>query len=173
MELNENRNLMVFFEEVNKYKNNVHSLNRGVEISHIEQVEKELNITFPKIYKDFLQISNGGEVFILGTVLSEIYHPSLGQRNRGASYINDSFRKDRRDERMTDNLLIIADLNYGDSICFDLTTNNGIDAKVVQWDNESKTISRNWNGFIEWIMDVLDEGSMLVDYEGNERELDF
>ncbi|MDM5186282.1 SMI1/KNR4 family protein [Bacillus sp. DX4.1] len=75
--------------------------------------------------------------------------------------------------RDDDNLLIIADLNYGDSICFYLITNNDQDAEVIQWDNESKSVSRTWSGFEEWIMDVLEEGSMLVDYEGNEKELDF
>ena len=172
MALNEN-NLKSFFIEINKYADSVHSLNPGVDIYHIEQVENELNISFPKIYKEFLQVSNGGELFTPGTVLSEIYFPALGEKKKGASYINESFRKDRRRPGMTENLLIIADLNYGDSICFDLATNNGQDAEVVQWDNESKSVSRTWSGFKEWIMDVLEEGSMLVDYEGNEKELDF
>ncbi len=173
MIFSENEVLKPFFEEINKYVDNVHSLNPGVDIYHIEQVEKELSIAFPKIYKDFLKACNGGELFIPGTVLSEIYYPALGQKKRGTSYINESFREDRRRPEMRDNLFIIADLNYGDSICFDLMTNNGQDAVVVQWDNESKSVSRTWSGFREWIMDVLDEGSMLVDYEGNEKDLDF
>jgi cell wall assembly regulator SMI1 len=173
MTFNENQDLKPFFEEINKYVDNVHSLNPGVAIYHIEQVEKELNTTFPKIYKDFLKACNGGELFIPGTVLSEIYYLDLGQKKSGTAYINESFRKDRRRPEMPDNLLIIADLNYGDSICFDLITNNGQDAEIVQWDNESKSVSRKWSGFKEWIMDVLEEGSMLVDYEGNEKDLDF
>lgn len=28
-----------------------------------------------------------------------------------------------------------------------------------------------WSGFKEWIMDVLEEGSMLVYYKENEKEL--
>jgi hypothetical protein len=173
MTINESQDLTPFFEEINKYADTVHSLNPGVDIYQIEQVEKELNTTFPKVYKDFLQACNGGELFIPGTVLSEIYYPALGQKKRGTSYINESFGKNRRRPGMPDNLLIIADLNYGDSICFNLITNNGLDAEVVQWDNESKSVSRTWSGFKEWIMDVLEEGSMLVDYEGNEKELDF
>jgi cell wall assembly regulator SMI1 len=169
----DNDDLKPFFEEINKYADNVHLLNPGIDIYHIEQVEKELDITFPQIYKDFLQVCNGGELFVPGTVLSEVYYPSLGSKKRGTSYINESFWKDRRRPGMTDNLLIIADLNYGDSICFDLMTNNGQDAEVCQWDNESQSVSRIWSGFKEWIMDVLEEGSMLVDYEGNEKEFDF
>ncbi|GKV56650.1 hypothetical protein NCCP2222_25970 [Sporosarcina sp. NCCP-2222] len=162
-----------FFEEITKYADHVHSLNPGVDIYHIEQVEKVLNIKFPKIYKDFLQVCNGGELFLPGTVLSEIYYPELGSKKKGVSYINESFRTDRRPPGMTKNLFIIADLNYGDLICFNLNTSNGQDAVVVQWDTESKSVSRTWKGFKDWIMDVLKEGSMLVDYEGNEIEFDF
>lgn len=168
-----NDDLKPIFEEINKYADNVHLLNPGVDIDYIEQTEKKLNITFPQIYKDFLQVCNGGELFIPGTVLSEIYYPALGQKQTGASYINDSFSKDHRRPGMTENLLIIADLNYGDSICFDLTTSNGQDAVVVQWDSEGQSISRAWNGFREWLSDILEEGAMLVDYEGNEKDLDF
>ncbi|WP_121616338.1 SMI1/KNR4 family protein [Virgibacillus halodenitrificans] len=170
---NENNDLRSFFEEINKYADNVHALNPGVDIKYINNVEEELNIKLPKVYKEFLQVCNGGELFIPGTVLSEVYYPDLGTKKRGTSYINESFRKDRRPLGMPDNLLIIADLNYGDAICFDLMANNGQDARVVQWDNESKSVSRTWSGFTEWIMDVLEEGSMLVDYEGSEKELDF
>ena len=173
MAFEENKDFKPFLEEINKYVENVHSLNPGVDINYIEQVEKEININVPKIYKEFLQVCNGGELFIPGTVLSEIYYPTLGQKRKGTSYINESFKENRRRPGMTDNLLIIADLNYGDSICFDLDTNNGQDAVVVQWDNENSSVSRTWSGFIEWLMDVLEEGSMLVDYEGNEKELDF
>ncbi|MDG5471422.1 SMI1/KNR4 family protein [Jeotgalibacillus sp. ET6] len=170
---NDNQDLTAFFYEINKYADTVHLLNPGVDIHYIEQVEKDLHISFPKIYKDFLQACNGGELFIPGTVLSEVYSPALGQKKRGASYIHESNRKDRRRPEMPDHLVIIADLNYGDSICFDLKTNNGQDAEVVQWDHESKSISRTWSGFKEWIMADLEQGSMLVDYEGNEKELDF
>ncbi|MFJ5772513.1 SMI1/KNR4 family protein [Psychrobacillus sp. NPDC093180] len=165
--------LKPFLEEINKYVDTVHSLNPGVDLHNIEQVEKEINFKFPKIYKEFLQVCNGGELFVPGTVLSAIDSSALEQKRRGTSYINESFWENHRRPRMTDNLFIIADLNYGDSICFDLNTNNVQDTEVVQWATENKSVSRTWSGFIEWLMDVLEEGSMLVDYEGNEKELDF
>ncbi|MDT3429256.1 hypothetical protein J2Z22_004857 [Paenibacillus forsythiae] len=74
---------------------------------------------------------------------------------------------------MPDRYLIIADLNYGDNICMDLDASDGYDAKVIQWNRETITVSRSWDGFVEWLMDELDEGAMLVDYEGNEKDLDF
>ncbi|UTR15708.1 SMI1/KNR4 family protein [Salipaludibacillus sp. LMS25] len=168
-----NEELKFFFDEIKKYTTNVHSLNPGVNSDQIEEVEKKLDINLPYIYKVFLQVCNGGELFIPGTVLAEIYHPELGEKQKGISYINESYREDRRPPEMSNNLCIIADLNYGNVIAFDLSTNNGQDAIVVQWDNEAQIVSRTWSGFSEWLTDVLEEGSMLVDYNGNEKELDF
>ncbi|MCP3742655.1 SMI1/KNR4 family protein [Rossellomorea sp. BNER] len=168
-----NDDLRPFFEEINKYTDNVHSLNKEVELADISKLEIELNIQIPRIYKDFLQVCNGGELFIPGTVLSEIYTHSSGTKQRGGSYLNDSFKKERRPHGMPDKYLIIADLNYGDTICMDLEGGNEYDARIVQWDRESQTVSRSWDSFVEWLMDALDEGSMLVDYDGNEKDLDF
>jgi hypothetical protein len=170
--ISDNLDLKPFFEEINKYSDSVHSLNKGVDINNIEQTEADLGFVLPQIYKDFLRVCNGGELFIPGTVLAEVYYPALGPKQLGASYINESFKADRRRPGMTENLLILADLNYGDSICFDLAKSNGYDAPVVQWDRESQSISSTWSGFKEWLMDVLEEGSMLVDYEGNEKDLE-
>ena len=74
---------------------------------------------------------------------------------------------------MPNNLLIIADLNYGDSICFDLNMNNGQDAVVVQWDTQDRIISRTWEGFKTWLLDVLEEGSLLIDYNSSDKDFDF
>ncbi|WP_399627922.1 SMI1/KNR4 family protein [Sporosarcina sp. SG10008] len=169
----ENDDLQPFLEEINKYADGVHSLNIGVDLDTIEKLEIELNIQIPEIYKDFLLACNGGELFIPGTILSEIYIPSFGPKQIGNSYLNDSFKKERRRPGMPDKYLIIADLNYGDTICMEIEKNGEYDAKIIQWDRESQTVSRNWDGFVEWIMDVLDEGEMLVDYNGNEKDLEF
>jgi cell wall assembly regulator SMI1 len=168
-----NNDLQPFFEEVNKYVDGIHSLNDGIGLEAIENLQNELNIQIPEIYKNFLQVCNGGELFIPGTVLSEIYIPAFGPKQRGSSYLNDSFKKERRPPEMPDTYLIIADLNYGDTICIDLESSDEYDAKVIQWDRETHSVSRTWSGFVEWLMDTLDEGSMLVDYDGNEKDLDF
>ena len=170
--IRKNNELSNVFKEIFKYADGVHVLNPRVNLNHIIEVEKELAVTFPKIYKDFLQVCNGGELFIPGTVLAELYHPELGAMKKGTSYINESFREDQRRQGMPGHFFIIADLNYGDSTCFDLMTNDGQDAKVVQWDHESQAVSRTWSGFNEWMMTVLEEGAMLVDYEGNEKDID-
>ncbi|MFG6496133.1 SMI1/KNR4 family protein [Fictibacillus sp. UD] len=168
-----NQDLIPFFEEINKYAEDVHYLKAGANLEEIESLEKELNINLPQIYKDFLQVCNGGELFVPGTVLSEIYLPKTGPKQKGESYLNDSFEEDRRLLGMPNSYLIIADMNYGDTINFDLQTSNGYDAKVIQWDKEMGDVSRSWDGLASWLMDALDEGSMLVDYEGNDKDLDF
>jgi cell wall assembly regulator SMI1 len=165
--------LNLFFKEVKKYSARVHNLNAGVDISYIEQAETEMGIKFPEPYKSFLRKCNGGELFVPGTELSQIWHPDLGPKQKGVSYLNESFRQERRVPGMPIELLTIAHLNYGDSICIDLSKDSGFDAPVVQWDHETQCVSRTWGGFLEWLMDVLEEGSLLVDYQGNEKDLAF
>jgi cell wall assembly regulator SMI1 len=116
---------------------------------------------------------NGGGLFIPGTVLSESYIPFNAPKKRGVSYLNDSFYPERRPVGLPDRYLIIADLNYGDTICIDLMASNMYDAPIIQWDKDMKDISRSWCGLVEWIMDELEEGSLLVDYDGEEKDLDF
>ena len=52
------------FEEVNKYVDGIHNLNNGINLEDITSLQNELNIQIPDIYKDFLQVCNGGELFI-------------------------------------------------------------------------------------------------------------
>ena len=51
--------------------------------------------------------------------------------------------------------------------------NNGQDAVVVQWDTQDRIISRTWEGFKTWLLDVLEEGSLLIDYNSNDKNFDF
>ncbi|MFK3961884.1 SMI1/KNR4 family protein [Pseudalkalibacillus hwajinpoensis] len=78
MMIRKNNELSNSLKEIFKYADGVHVLNPGVNLNHIIEVEKELAITFPKIYKNFLQVCNGGELFIPGSILSDLYHPDLG-----------------------------------------------------------------------------------------------
>jgi hypothetical protein len=169
----ENEELKPFFDEINKYSEGVHNLNSGVDLKDIENLENDLGIKLPDLYKEFLMVCNGGELFVPGTVLSEVYIPSSGQKKIGVSYLNDAFKDERKWPGMPKDYLIIANLNYGDLICIDLTTNDGIDADIVQWSHEEGVVSRRWSGIAEWLMDVLQEGALLVDYDGNEKDLNF
>jgi len=165
-----NGSFTLFLDEVNKYVEGVHDLNAGTSIENIEAVERQLNIKLPLIYKEFLQICNGGELFIPGTVLSQVYEPAKGLVKRGESYLNESLKPERRWPKMPKNYLIIADLNYGDAVCMNLNKCNGNDTEVIQWDHETASVSRTWNGLVEWLMSELAEGFELVDYDGEDKE---
>jgi cell wall assembly regulator SMI1 len=159
-----------FFDEVNKYVAGVHNLNEGTSIENIEALEKQLNIKLPSIYKEFLQMCNGGELFIPGTVLAQVYEPEKGTMRKGESYLNESFQSKRRWPKMPKSYLIIADLNYGDAVCIDLDKSNGNDAEIIQWDHETGNVSRKWKGFVDWLMNEMEEGTELVDYDGEDKE---
>ena len=65
MASSKNEDFSFFFEEINKYSSNIHKLNPGVELCYIEEVEKELNIIFPKIYKIFCKFVMEGNYLFL------------------------------------------------------------------------------------------------------------
>jgi cell wall assembly regulator SMI1 len=161
-----------FFDEINRYSEGVHNLNEGANISDIEQLELSLKIKLPMNYKKLLEICNGGELFAIpaGTVLSEVYIPSQGPIKNGVSYLNESFKKERRWPNMPEKFLIIADTSYGDTICMDLATNDGNEARIVKWSHEEGEISSSWERLIDWFMEELDIGAMLVNYDGTDKE---
>lgn len=71
---------------------------------------------------------------------------------------------------MPSSYLIIADTSYGDSICMDLSTNDGNEAEIIKWNHESGNISSRWKRLIDWLMEEMEIGSMLVDYNGNDKD---
>lgn len=164
--------LKPFFEEINKYVNGVHYLNAGVSIDEIEELEKHLNIKLPCIYKRFLQNCNGGELFAVpaGTVIAEVYVPSKGPMQIGGAYLNESFKEQRRWPGMPHDYLIIADTSYGDTICMDLSTNDGDEAEIIKWSHEKGELSNRWGRLIDWLMEELEIGSMLVNYDGTDKD---
>jgi len=165
-----NPKLKPFFDEINKYKEGIHNLNDGVSDFQINNIEKSFNISLPNIYKDFLKLVNGGELFAIpsGTTISQIYDPSKGTKQEGISYLDESMNPQRRWPLMPEDYLIIADKNDGDTICIDLNTSDSQDASIVQWSHETGLVSMRWGNLIDWLMDELEIGAMLVDYDGNE-----
>ncbi len=170
--LTNNLYLKPFFDEINKYSEEVHNLNEGSNIRDIEQLELSLKIKLPINYKNFLEICNGGELFAVpaGIILSEVYISSKGSMKKGVSYLNESFKRERRWTNMPEEFLIIADTSYGDTICMDLETSNDIDARIVKWSHEEGEIVNSWERLIDWLMEELEIGAMLVDYDGTDKE---
>lgn len=146
----------------------MHHLNVGINIKEIEKLEKNLNIKLPCVYKCFLQQCNGGELFAIpaGTIISEI---NVSGKKKG-SFLNETFREERRWPNMPKDYLIIAETNYGDTICMDLSTNNGNEAEIIKWDHENGEVSDRWNSFIDWLMEELDIGAMAVNYDRIDKE---
>lgn len=170
--LTNNSYLKPFFDEVNKYSEGVHNLNEGASIRDIEQLELTLKIKLPINYRSFLEICNGGELSAVpaGTILSEVYISSKGLMKKGVSYLNESFKIERRWPNMPENFLIIADTSYGDIICMDLTTSYGIDARIVKWSHEEGEVINSWKRLIDWMMEELEIGAMIVNYDGTDKE---
>jgi hypothetical protein len=81
-----------FLEEVAKYKDGVHPLNMGANKQQVCRLERELHVSLPKRYKEFLMILNGGELFAVpaGTNICQIYFPEEGMRRSGIGYLDDS-----------------------------------------------------------------------------------
>jgi cell wall assembly regulator SMI1 len=52
----------------------------------LDQLEADLKIKLPEVYREFLKICNGGELFAIpaGTILSEVYDPSKGEKKQGS-----------------------------------------------------------------------------------------
>jgi cell wall assembly regulator SMI1 len=158
-----------YAEEIAKYVPGVHLLNPGISIDKIRSFETAFNVKLPQQYKEFLQLFNGGELFCPGTVLAKLYDVTEGTRKQGIPYLDDSFESARRAVGMQSNLLIIADTNYGDLICIELSQTAPNESGVIQWSHEEGGISQRWIDFTSWITVVLDEGQMMVNYDGTEK----
>ena len=161
-----------FLEEVARYKDGVHPLNVGANKQQVRRLERELGVSLPKRYKEFLMIHNGGELFAVpaGTNLCQIYIPEEGPRRPGIGYLEDSFNKNRKWPGMLDSYLIIADTSYGDCICMDLSTSDGVEASIINWNHELGEVDLSWNRLIDWLMCEMETGKMYIDYDGNEMD---
>lgn len=157
-------------EEINKYSKGIHKMNPGALKTDIDNAEKELNLKLPNLYRKFLEIYNGGELFAIpaGTTISKVKEVSE-EKKQGIGYINDVFNPKRRWPGLPNNFIIIADKCYGDFICIDIETITEEDAIFIQWDHENGCISKFWEGIIEWLEYEMKSGKYLINYDGTEK----
>ena len=150
-------------EEIRKYKSDVHELNPGIDRDIIEAFESKYNIKLPEDYKDFLTVYNGGELFIPGTVISGVVDENslIEEENGYLLHLNLT----NKWPDMGDELLIIADLIYGDMICYDCERH-----VIVQWDHEIGEVTIEWDSFADWLREEMKIGNELVDYDGTDKE---
>lgn len=154
--------------EIKKYNQNVHILNDGASKEKILQFEKKFGIILPDIFKEWLELHNGGEFFALpvGTNIAGILGDT--RREKGIFYLEDNFDIKKRKD-ILESIFVIGELCDGEIVGFDLENSTVKDGVILQYDVESNKIVDKWDGFIEWLSSVFEEGTELFDYEGNDR----
>ena len=158
-------------EEINKYSKGIHKMNSGALKEDINQAEKDLNVKLPDLYKEFLEIYNGGELFAIpaGTTILKVKEVSE-EKKQGIGYINDAFNPQKRLPGMPNNFIVIADKCYGDCICIDIETITKEDAIFIEWDHENGGVSKFWGGIIEWLEEEMKNGKYLINYDGTDKK---
>ncbi|WP_170272159.1 SMI1/KNR4 family protein [Clostridium tarantellae] len=161
-----------FIDELNKYADGVNKLNKGVNINLIEKCENKLKIKLPETYKLFLNKYNGGELFAVpvGITLTEIYIKEKGLKEKGGSYLDETFDEERRWPNLPKEYIIIDDTCEGDIICIDLKNSINPECKIVKLDTETGEVAETWNKLIDWLMYEMEFGSMLTNYDGTDKE---
>jgi hypothetical protein len=100
----------------------------------ISKVEKALNAVLPAAYREWLGFSNGGEIFVPGT----IFYGTDGNN----SLANNNTSKLREQFSIPKNLVIIGQMNFGDFVCADLNTQ-----QIVQWSHDDGEEFLRWDNF--------------------------
>lgn len=162
------KKLKKFYDEIDRYSEGVHRLNDGIDYESIDNYEKKYGIYIPNTLKEFLQISNGGELFALPVGIKIAGILGEKERRRGIFYLEDNFDASKRVLGMPSDMFILADLSDGEIVGFDLSKCTLEDGRVIQWDPESAKVISKWKSLYDWLNGVMEEGTELFDYEGND-----
>lgn len=160
--------LQRFYCEVKKYSEGVHYLNKGIDSDSIRLYEEKYCINIPNTLKEFLQTNNGGELFALPAGINIAGILGSEKRRNGIFYLEDNFDIKKRVCGMPSSMFILAELNDGEIVGFDLNRSTLEDGWVIQWDIESAKIIEEWSSLYDWLNCVMEEGMELFDYEGND-----
>lgn len=154
--------------EIEKYSAGVQQLNGGINEKSIQSFEEQYNMFIPSVYKQWLNIYNGGEFFALpvGTSFAGILGTS--ERENGVFYLEDNFDINKR-VGIPSNLFIIGELCDGEIIGFDLSKTTKEDGCIVQFDIDSAKIIEEWDKFEEWLNFTFEDGNEQFDYDGNPK----
>lgn len=163
-----NERLQKFYCEVEKYSEGIHYLNEGIDYNSIKLYEEKYSINIPNTLKEFLQKSNGGELFALPAGINIAGILGEGKRRKGIFYLEDNFDASKRICGMPVSMFILADLNDGEIVGFDLNRSNLEDGCVIQWDPESAKIINEWKSLYDWLNWIMEDGKELFDYDGND-----
>lgn len=111
------------FEKILKNKDKM-ILYRGVTNECISKYESNNKMYIPDEYKSWLKFSNGGELFVPGTILFGIESDvSPIDQEKTLRYANRSEIR-KRMFSIPLSYLVVGKLNFGDFICIDLNNEN-------------------------------------------------
>ena len=140
------------FEKILKNKDKM-ILYRGVTNECISKYESNNKLYIPDEFKSWLKFSNGGELFVPGTILFGIEcDVSPIDQKKTLRYANPSEIR-KRMFFIPLSYLVVGKLNFGDFICIDLNNEN----RVIQWDHENDEEYCYWNSFTEWLLECIDD----------------
>lgn len=121
-------------------------------LEYINKVEKEINYTFVEEYKDYLlkHSSLKPEKNILGLLngIEKLVRYFYSMDPNSKTYI---LKFQSFDSELKDKLVPFAELEFGDTLCFERETN-----KIVIYNHETDTIdvvANDWNNFIKELYD--------------------
>lgn len=149
------KDLNVNEEEINEIlseiDNKLEKLDSEI-LEYINSVEKEINYIFVDEYKEYLlkQPSLKPEKRILGLANGneKIIRHLYSMNPNSKTYI---LKFQSFDSELKDKLVPFAELEFGDTLCFERETN-----KIVVYKHETDTIdyiASNWNDFIKELYD--------------------
>jgi cell wall assembly regulator SMI1 len=123
----------------------------GVTDSDINLAEKEIEVAFPKQYKELFKLSNNAQIG--EWTLFPIKDPKNVKRTW-----DDIVRQNKevRDEGMANELISIGEDGTGDKLCFRVG-NEEVDNKVYIWDHETGEIEELASNLKEFIILLSEE----------------
>ena len=125
-------------------------LMKGASTEQINTQESVLKCAFPSDYIDFLQYTNGGEVYDGEITLFSIYDPSTKINIRNTiGFVN---RTEMSNALLPSSYLIIGEYNFGDIIAVD--KNSGC---VIQWSHEYNNVFLSYDSFKEFLKSIVEE----------------
>lgn len=157
-----------FYSELRKYADGIHVLNEGITEQEISDFEEKYNISLPFYYREWLKINNGGELF--ATPVGTNMYGILGnkERRKGVGYLEDNFDRNKK-RGIPDVIFIIARECTGNIIGFDWRHTNKMDEGIIYWNHETGECTE-WDTFGEWLNEQMQDGKMLINYDGSESD---
>lgn len=115
----------------------------------LNRYEKETGLVIPGPLRELLRFSNGGEIFVPGTVFfgteKDALVPDLAGAN-GAGYFGDGVH-------IPGDLLVFACFCFGDPVCI---STDGTGA-VIQWDLEEDEVYLVWDSLEDFLEDSIED----------------